>query len=311
MSNRAKDIIPKKNRIKNDGLVFDIVNITLLVIILLLLIYPLYFTVIASLSEPKDVVAGKVLLAPVGFTWEAYQMAFNESRIWIGYRNTILYTSLGTLFNLALTIPAGYFISKKELPGRNIINIFFLIPMYFGGGLIPTYLIVKDLGLINTPYTLILLGGVSIYNMIITRVFFQTSIPNELYESAFIDGAGDMRTFFSIALPLAKPIIAVIALYYAVGHWNSYFNALVYVNSAELQPLQMVLRAILLMNEQALQTIDSTMEAEMVEALARRAYLSFTMKYALIFIASAPLLAVYPFVQKHFVKGALIGSVKG
>ena len=312
MSTKAKDIIPKKNRIKNDGLVFDIVNITLLVIILLILIYPLYFTIIASVSEPKDVAAGNVVFWPVGFTWESYQMAFNESRIWMGYRNSFIYTLLGTLFNLLLTIPAGYFISKKELPGRNLINLFFLIPMSLGGGLIPTYLIVKELGLIDTPITLIVLNGISIYNMIITRVFFQTSIPNELYESAFIDGAGDMKTFFSIALPLSKPIIAVIALYYAVGHWNGYFTALVYVNKQTYQPLQIVLRSILLMNEQALEAIDpNTLDESMVVALARRAYLASTMKYALIFIASAPLLAVYPFVQKHFVKGALIGSVKG
>ncbi|MGI6634886.1 MAG: carbohydrate ABC transporter permease [Christensenellales bacterium] len=302
----------KTNKTRNDSRFFDVINTFLLVLILISLLYPLYFTIIASISEPSEVVKGNVVFWPNGFTLESYQMAFNESRIWMGYRNSLIYTVLGTLFNLFLTIPAGYFLSKKELPGRQIINIYFLITMYFSGGLIPTYLIVKSFGLLDQWFTLIILSGISIYNTVITRVYFQSSLPNELYEAAYIDGASDFRTFFVIALPLAKPIIAVIALYYSVGHWNGYFNALVYVSKQSLQPLQIVLRSILLMNEQILSAIDpNTLDAEMVVALTRRAYLASTMKYALIFIASAPLLIAYPFVQKHFVKGALIGSLKG
>lgn len=297
---------------KKDGRVFDLVNITLLVILLVILLYPLYFTVIASFSEPSEVIEGNVVFWPKGFTLESYQMAFNESRIWTGYRNSLIYTLLGTLFNLFLTIPAGYFLSKKDLPGRQVVNVYFLITMYFGGGLIPTYLIVKDLGLLDKFYTLIVLNGISIYNLVITRVFFQNSIPGDLFESASLDGASDLRAFFSIAMPLAKPIIAVMALYYGVAHWNGYFTALVYVSKQSYQPLQIVLRSILLMNETMLSAVDpNSLDPEMVVALTRRAYMAYTMKYALIFIASAPLLIAYPFVQKYFVQGALIGSLKG
>ena len=295
-----------------DGKLFDAINITLLVILLVVLIYPLYFTIIASISEPSDVITGNVVFWPKGITMESYEMAFHETRIWLGYRNSVIYTILGTLFNLFLTIPSGYFLSKKELPGRQVVNVYFLITMYFGGGLIPTYILVKSLGMLDKWYTLVLLGGISIYNVIITRVFFQSNIPNDLYESAFIDGASDFRAFFSIALPLAKPIIAVMALYYSVGHWNGYFTALVYISKQVLQPLQIVLRSILLQNELALQAIDpNSLDEDMVVALARRAYVASTMKYALIFIASAPLLVAYPFVQKYFVQGAMIGSLKG
>lgn len=298
--------------VRREGKTFDIVNLTLLMILLVLLLYPLFFTVVASLSEPSEVVKGNVVFWVKGFTLESYQMAFNESRIWRGYANSLFYTAFGTLFNLCLTIPAAYFVSKKELPGRQIINVYFLITMYFSGGLIPTYLIMKQIHMIDQWYSLIFIGGLSVYNMIITRVYFQTALPGELYEAAYIDGAGDFRTFFGIALPLAKPIIAVIALYYSVGHWNGYFNALIYVSNPDYQPLQIVLRSILLLNETALGALDpNSMDEAMVIALTRRTYLASTMKYALIFIASAPLLIAYPFVQKYFVKGALIGSLKG
>ena len=298
--------------VRREGKTFDIVNLTLLMILLVLLLYPLFFTVVASLSEPSEVVKGNVVFWVKGFTLESYQMAFNESRIWRGCANSLFYTAFGTLFNLCLTIPAAYFVSKKELPGRQIINVYFLITMYFSGGLIPTYLIMKQIHMIDQWYSLIFIGGLSVYNMIITRVYFQTALPGELYEAAHIDGAGDFRTFFSIALPLAKPIIAVIALYYSVGHWNGYFNALIYVSNPDYQPLQIVLRSILLLNETALGALDpNSMDEAMVIALTRRTYLASTMKYALIFIASAPLLIAYPFVQKYFVKGALIGSLKG
>ena len=306
--------LTRKNTIRKSASdrVFDTVNITLMVIFTILMIYPLYFTVIASLSEPYQVINGRVYLLPVNFTFESYQNVFREDRIWMGYYNTVKYTCLGTLFNLFLTIPAAYTLSKKNLIGGKLLGFYFLIPMYFSGGLVPTYLQVRDLGLMNTSYTLILLGGISIYNLIVTRVFFSSSIPTALYESARIDGAGEMRTFLSIALPLAKPIIAVMALYYAVGHWNSYFNALIYISRDNYQPLQIVLRNILLNNQMALSALDTdNMDADAIQAAARRQYLAQGMKYALIFISSAPLLVAYPFVQKHFVKGALVGSVKG
>lgn len=296
--------------IKQDK-IFDLVNVVLVIIIMLLMIYPLYFTVIASISEPRDVVTGKVVFLPSGFTLESYKNVIQEKQIWVGYRNSICYTLFGTLLNLVLTLPCAYGLSKR-IPGRKGLNLYFIFTMYFSGGMIPTYLLIKNLNLINKPYTLIVLGGVSVYNMIITRTYFETSIPNEIYESAFIDGASDFKCFFSLAIPLAMPIIAVIALFYGVTHWNAYFNALLYVSKTDYQPLQAVLRSILLMNEGAMANLDpDALDAEMVVEMARRTYVAYTMKYALIFISSAPLLIAYPFVQKHFVKGIMIGSVKG
>ena len=295
--------------------VFDAVNITFMCVLLFIILYPLYFTVIASFSDPYAVVNGHVTLWPVNPTFEPYMNVLKEERIWIGYKNNLINTPLGTLWNLVLTIPCAYVMSKKRLHGRSFFATFFLIPMYFGGGLIPTFLQVKNLGLFNQPYTLIVLGGMSIYNMIVTRVFFQTSIPNELYESATIDGANDFCQFFKIALPLATPIIAVMALFYAVGRWNDYFTALIYVTNQNYHPLQIVLRGILLLNQNALNNIDTqnlqTEDVQYMLELARRVYMAEGMKYSLIFISSAPLLIAYPFVQKYFVKGIMIGSLKG
>ena len=292
--------------------IFDVVNISLLVLITLIMIYPLYFTIIASISDPYAVSNGSVVLWPVGFSLEAYTNVFKESRIWLGYKNTLIYTVFGTLFNLLLTIPGAYVLSKKQLVGRGIIATYFIIPMYFGGGLIPTYLQVKDLGLIDKPYTMIILGGLSVYNMIMARVYFQSSIPDEIYESGHIDGASEFRMFFQIALPLAKPIIAVMTLFYAVGRWNDYFTALLYTSKAEYQPLQLVLRGILLMNQKFMEAInEGNLDSQTVIDLARLAHIAQAMKYSVIFIASAPLLIAYPFVQKHFVKGIMVGSLKG
>ena len=292
--------------------IFGVINTIFLVLIVLIMIYPIYFTVIASFSDPYSVVKGKVYFWPNGFTLEAYANVFKDNRIWMGYINSIINTAFGTLLNLVLTIPTAYVLSKKNIPGRGILATFFLIPMYFGGGLIPNYLLVKSLGLLDTRFTLIILGGISIYNMIIARVYYERSIPGELYESARIDGADNISIFVRIALPLSSPIIAVMALYYAVGRWNEYFRALIYITSDKYQPLQMVLRNILLMNQESLAAIDSAvMDADEIEAAARLAYMAEGMKYALIFIASAPMLIAYPFVQKYFVKGVMIGSLKG
>ena len=306
--------LARKQRIQmsRDDKIFNIVNYTLLIIITIIVIYPLYFTIIASVSEPYKVSQGAVMLLPKGFTMEAYRNVVDDSRIWIGYRNSLLYMLFGTLFNLFLTIPCGYAWGRKELPFRRFFTWYILITMYFSGGMIPTYLLIRDLGLINTPYVLVISGGISITNTIITRSFFQNSIPEEIYESARIDGASDFRCFFSIAVPLAKPIIAVMALYYGVGHWNAYFSALLYISKTIYQPLQMVLRSILLLNQSALADLElDSADADMILEMTRRVYVAYSMKYALIFIASAPLLIAYPFVQKYFVKGVMIGSVKG
>ena len=290
--------------------VFDTCNIAVMVLLLLIMLYPLYYIVIASVSEPYDVAMGKVFLKPSGFTLEAYRNVFENRKIWVGYRNTVFYTLFGTLLNLGLTLPTAYVLSKKQLMGRTFFSWYFLIPMYFGGGLIPTYLLVKSLRLINTPLVIVIMGGLSIYNMIVTRTYFTNSIPEELYESARIDGANEFVGFFRIALPLAAPIIAVMTLYYGVARWNDYYTALIYVSKARYQPLQLVLRSILIMNESALVDVGN-LSGEEMELMARRAYMAEAMKYSIIFIASAPLLAAYPFVQKYFVRGIMIGSLKG
>lgn len=292
--------------------VFDTVNVIIMALLLLVTIYPLYFVLIASISDPFEVVQGNVFLYPKGFSLDAYKNVFDEPRIWIGYRNTIFYTITGTLFSLFLTIPSAYALSKKSLPGRSLLNIYFLIPMYFSGGLIPTYLVIKSMQLVNRWYSLIFIGASSVYNMIVTRVYFQSNVPEELYESARIDGASEIKTFVSIAMPLVMPIVAVMTLFFAVARWNDYFKALVYVTKNDYLPLQMVLRSILLHSATALENLDtSSMDANAVKQAARLSYMAEAMKYALIIVASLPLLVAYPFVQKHFVKGMLIGAIKG
>ena len=218
----------------------------------------------------------------------------------------------GTLYSLVLIIPLAYALSKKYLFGRSQVTWFFLFTMYFGGGLVPSYLLIKNLGLINNPLVMII-GGISVFNMVITRTFFQTSIPEELYEAAKIDGASEYACFFKIALPLSGAIIAVMALYQAVAIWNSYFNALLYLTNSRYFPLQIILRNILIMNEQMAMDMESFMNLDIQaqEIIIHKQRMAQTMKYSLVFIASAPLLAAYPFVQKYFVKGVMIGSLKG
>ena len=291
---------------------FTVINYTLLVIITLIILYPLYFTVIASISEPYDVVSGNVVLRPKGFTLDSYRQIFQNEEIWVGFRNSVAYTVFGTLMSLVLTIPAAYALSKKNLWGRGLITTYFVIIMYFSGGLLPTYLVVRDLGLLNQPYTLIIIGSFSVYNMVVARTYYQSSIPESLYEAAEIDGCSGFGQFFRIAVPLSKPIIAVIALYYAVGRWNDFYNSLVYITNSDYYSLQQVLRNILLESQNALAAIDgNTMSSEEMVYFMRRAYMAEAMKYAIIFVSSLPMLLIYPLVQKHFVKGVMIGSVKG
>ena len=292
---------------------FDTVNTVIMLLLIAVIIYPVYFTVIASLSDANAVAGGKVWFWPVNFTLDAYVHVFETKQIWTGYGNSFFYMFFGTMFNLVLTIPGAYALSKKDLPHRGIITTIFLFSMYFSGTLIPTYLIVKKMGLIYTRLILILLGGVSVYNVILTRTYFTSSIDQSLYESAEIDGASESRKFFQIALPLAKPIIAVITLYYSVGRWNEYYNALIYITDREKEPLQAVLRRILILNEKVLQEkiLSGQLTTEELMDALRIQNMNFTLKYAVVFIASAPLLAMYPFIQKHFVKGMMVGSLKG
>lgn len=292
---------------------FDVCNTLIMLAVLFLAAYPLYYTVIASLSDPNAVASGEVVWAPVNVTMDAYKQVLAYKPIWTGYVNSLYYTVMGTLFNLFLTIPAAYALSKKYLPFRSGVMTVFFITMYFGGGLVPTYLLVKGMGLLNSRTVMVIMGGLSVYNLIVSRVYFSTSISDTLYEAADIDGAGEYRKFFSIALPLAKPIIAVMVLYYAVGHWNGYFDALIYISDKALEPLQLALWKVLILNQNALNEEvlkSSKLNAEALMESVKRARAAYTMKYAMVFIGSFPLLVTYPFVQKYFVKGVMIGAVK-
>lgn len=286
--------------------VFDAAVFLLVLVMTVCILYPLYFVVIASFSDPGLVQSGQVLLLPKKITTEGYRYIFKDQRIWTGYLNTFLYTVGGTLIALLLTIPAGYALSNKKLKGRNAIMLVFLFTMYFSGGMIPGYLIVRDLHLLDTYWVLMLMGSFSVYNLIVTRTFFQSTLPPELEEAAQIDGCSVLRYFVSIVLPLSKPIIAIMALYYAVGHWNDFFNGLIYVNRQELFPLQLILRDILLRG-QAVQAAGVTDPAQ----LKLMQQIALTIKYGVIIVSSLPVLLFYPFVQKYFVKGVMIGSVKG
>ena len=296
----------------NSNTVFGFINTLIMTVLLFLFAYPLYYTVIASFSDAEAVITGKVGLLPVGFSLEAYKAVLANKQVWLGYRNTIFYTFFGTLFNLFLTIPLGYALSKKYLFCRKAFTWFFMITMYFGGGMIPTYLLYKNMCLINNPLIMIISGGLSVYNTIVTRTYFQNSVPESLFEAARIDGCSEIKAFIQIALPLAKPIIAVMVLYYAVGHWNSYFNAMMYLPNTDYQPLGLVLRRILILNQSAFENAlsEGVVSAEMLKNAIAREYLAEVMKYALVFIASAPMLIIYPFVQKYFVKGVMIGAIK-
>lgn len=293
--------------------VFLIIVYTTLIVVALVCIYPLYLTVISSISDPREVAKGRVNLFPRGFTWEAYQNVFENKSIWLGYANTIFYTVVGTIFNLILTIPTAYALSKKRMFGRGFIMTIFLITMYFGGGLVPTYMLYDKLELINTRWVLILSGGLSVYNVIVTRTYFQNNVPDSLYEAGKIDGASEIKMFLKIAIPLSAPILAVITLFYAVGHWSAYFNAMIYISDMNLHPLQVVLRRILILNENFMATLYSEdgITDDMIALALKRAELAYTMKYAVVFIASLPMLIAYPFIQKYFVKGMMIGALKG
>lgn len=291
---------------------FDVINITLLLILTFACIYPLYYTVIASFSDYIPVATGKISFWPVDFTTLAYEAVFENQEIWSGYLNTIIYTVCGTLFNLFLTIPTAYVMSRKRMFGHTLFTWFFLITMYFSGGMVPTYLLYKTLNLVNNPMIMIVTGGLSVYNMIVARTYFSSSIPESLFESVRIDGGSEFDQFFRIALPLAKPVLAVITLYYAVGHWNSYFNAMMYLSNKKYHPLALVLRRILILNESVVSDdLLANMDVRILEDLTQKANMAVVMKYALVLISSLPLLIAYPFVQKYFVKGVMIGSVKG
>ncbi|MEA4888587.1 MAG: carbohydrate ABC transporter permease [Clostridiaceae bacterium] len=288
--------------------VFDFINLTFLSLILIIVLYPLIYIVSCSVSDSLMVISGRVWLFPIQPTLLAYKAVLENPMIVTGYANSLFYTCAGTLINLIVTFMAAYPLSRKNaICGKRFIMFFFTFTMLFSGGMVPGYLLVQKLGMINTRWALLIPGAMSVWNLIITKTFLQSNIPDELYEVAALDGSGDLRTFFRIVLPLSGTIIAVNALYYAVGHWNSYFGALLYIRKAALYPLQIVLRNILIQNQ-----MDASMLSVVdVRDVARREALSTLLKYALIVVASLPVMCIYPFVQKYFVKGVLIGSIKG
>ncbi len=295
-------------RCKQD-VIFDTVIFIILTIILLIVAYPLWWVIISSFSEPTAVSGGQVVWYPIGFTLAGYGEVFKDSDIVRSFLNALLYTVCGVCINLAVTLPTAYALSRSKFSGKKIITIFYVITMFFGGGLIPTYLVVKGCGLLNTMWAIILPGCLSVYNMIVARTFFQSNSPETLYEAAAIDGCTQGRFFFKIALPLSGAITAIMVLYYGIGHWNSYFSALIYLSDQKKWPLQLVLRRILVTNQAALSQIATTPEAR--AAMQERQKMVDLMKYSLIIISSVPTLILYPFIQKHFVKGVMVGSIKG
>lgn len=296
-----------KTQIQNslDDRIFDVVNNCFLVIALLVVLYPLIYIVSSSFSSTYAVVSGRVWLLPVEPSLMGYQAVFKNPHIWTGYGNSAFYAFFGTMINIVMTIMAGYPLSRKDFHGRNIIMAIFTFTMLFNGGLIPYYLLVNNLNMIDTRWAMIIPNAMVVWNVILTRTYFQSNIPDELQEAASLDGCSDIAFIIRIVLPLSGPIIAVMILFYAVGHWNSYFDALIFLKSAKLYPLQIILRNILIQNQ-----ISADMMID-VETMLRQQGLRDLLKYSLIVVASAPVLVIYPFVQKYFVKGIMVGAIKG
>lgn len=287
-------------------ILFSIFLFLVCTLIFLIIVYPLYFIIIASISDSTLVSTGKVFLIPKGISLFGYSEIFQDSRIWTGYRNTVFYTALGTFVNLLFTLPAAYVLSRKEFKARRIIMLLFVITMFFNGGLIPTYLLMKGLHLTNTMWVFIIPFCVNVFYLIIARTFFETSLPSELYEAAAIDGCSHFKFFALVAMPLSKALLSVIGLYYLVGHWNDFFTALIYIRSNELQPLQIVLRDILLSNQ-----VFASGAGVGGDSGGYAQRYADQIKYGVIIVSTLPILVLYPFLQKYFEKGVMIGSVKG
>ena len=286
-----------------DKIYFGIIN-SIVVMLLLTVLYPIVFIISASFSSPIAVSTGQVVLLPVDPGLQGYEAVFRDVRIPIGYRNTIFYTAFGTLINVSMTLICAFPLARKRLPHRGVFTFIFTFTMLFSGGMIPNYLLLRDLRMLNTIWAILIPGAISVYSMIITRTFIANAIPDELLDATQIDGCSDFYYFFLFVIPLSKAVIAVIAIQYAVGHWNAYFNAFIYLTNQELYPLQVFLREILVMNQITADIVDP----ETAIAMQGMADL---LKYSLIVVSSAPILCIYPFFQRYFVKGVMIGSLKG
>lgn len=284
---------------------FEAIIYTLLAGVTVLVLYPLVFVLGASISNPASVLNGEMWLLPKDLSFVGYQKVLENSDLLRSYMNTILYTVVGTAINLVMTVMAAYPLSQKSFYGRNVITAIMVFTMFFSGGLVPAYMLVKQLGMLNSMWALIIPGAVSVWNIIIMRTFFQTSIPGEIQEAASIDGCSDWKTLWRIVLPLSMPILAVMVLFYAVGHWNAYFNALIYLTDRGQYPLQLILREILVQGEMEhmVNVGDSSHAKTIMDQEA--------VKYAVVVVANLPILLLYPFLQKYFVKGIMIGALKG
>lgn len=290
--------------------IFTGVVYVFLVLSLIVVLYPLLYIISASISDPQMVNSGKMWLLPKNITFEGYKTIFENDSIWRGYLNTIFYTALGTTINLIVTLPCAYALARVDFYGRKAFMNFLIVTMFISGGLIPSYLIVKGLGMNNTIWALVIPNAASVYNIVVTRTFFQSTIPREMEEAAIIDGCTDFNLFFKIVLPLSMPIVAVMALFYGVGHWNSYFSALIYLSDKALYPLQMVLREILVLQDLSSSQVGN-MSASMAEMLYSKQQLVQVIKYGVMLVSTLPIIVAYPFLQKYFVKGVMVGSLKG
>lgn len=292
---------------------FNIINIIFLCLVLLIVAYPIYFIIIASVSSPSAVNFGEVWLWPKGFTLKGYEFVIQNEKLWIGYKNTIILTIVGTSINLLLTLSGAYALSKSNLPGIRFIMFMLTFTMFFGGGLIPTYILVSSLRLRNTLWALIIPTAVSMYNIVLTRTYFLKNIPQELIQAAKIDGCSEIRAFISVVLPLSGPIIATMGLFYGIGHWNQFFQALLYISKEELYPLQLILREILLIGNTVVTDMlkNAPQTGENLKYISQMMERAEILKYAVIIVASAPVLMVYPFLQRFFMKGIMVGSLKG
>lgn len=302
MFKKSEKTVVKRSK---EDLIFDLLNYIVLGAFLLIVLYPLYFIIIASFSDPSRVLSGDVILLPKDLDFSGYQKIFSDTSIWQGYYNTFVYTILGTVLNVVLTMGIGYPLSRNYFSGKKPIMIFLMITMYFGGGMVPTYLLVKDMGLRNTTTIMIVMGAVSVFNVIITRSFLEANIPTELEEAASIDGCSQFKFFFRMVLPLSGSIIAVLILYYGIWHWNDYMTGLIYLDDGEKYPLQLIIRSLLIQTQMEANDVAS------IESLSQRLKVAESIKYGVIIISSLPVLVLYPFLQKHFTKGVLVGAVKG
>lgn len=304
----------KKHRMKmsTGEKVFCAINYIFLASIFVVTLYPLIYVLSASFSDPIAVAKGDMVLWPIKPSLDGYKFVLKYKEIWTGYANTIFYTVVGTMLNLLVTLPAAYALARKDMTGRGFIMTLFIITMYFSGGLIPMYLNMNSFGLVNTRASMLVVNLVAAYNLIVARTFFANSIPWELQEAAYLDGASTFKLFVKIILPLSSPIIVVLALYYGINHWNQYFNAMIYLKDRDLFPLQIILKEILTQGQLSAEALSEGgySPAEIAE-MQRMTEAANRMKYCVIVMSAAPMLAIYPWLQKYFAKGAMIGSVKG